>query len=122
MDTPIPNATRANAALWAHYVDQQWGGALTPFGGVLASGLLGIGIANLYAAAWGDFVGRLFAANARPVTKFAQENVPEVLPVWPAVPLPPSTRETVPAWLRAGFDESRQRDRERRGAALAGAA
>jgi hypothetical protein len=118
MDTPnatnvdAPNATRANSALWAHYIEQQWGGALTPFGGVLASGLIGIAVANMYAAAWGDFIGRLFASNAPAVTKFAQENVADVLPPWPATPLPEAS-DTVPPWLRVTLEEIEAADRAR---------
>jgi hypothetical protein len=103
MDTP--NATRANAALWAHYIDQRWGSALSPVGGVLASGLIGIGIANMYAAFWGDVIGRLFAANASQVTRFAQENVEDVLPPWPATPLPETDQDALPPWLRISFDD-----------------
>jgi hypothetical protein len=103
MDTP--NATRANAALWAHYVDQRWGGALSPVGGVLASGLIGIAIANMYAAFWGDVIGRLFAANASQVTKFAQENVEDVLPTWSATPLPESDQDALPPWLRISLED-----------------
>lgn len=105
------NATRANAALWAHYIDQQWGSRLTPFGGVLASGMIGIGIANMYAAFWGDVIGRMFAVNAREVTKFAQASVPDVLPVWTATPLPPpSPDNVVPPWLRIINYDARERE------------
>jgi hypothetical protein len=108
-----PNATRANAALWAHYIDQQWGNALTPVGGVLASGLMGIAIANLYAAFWGDVISRLFASNAADVTRFAQENVEDVLPPWPATPLPEAEQITIPPWLRVALDEIDAAERER---------
>ena len=103
MDTP--NATRANSALWAHYVEQQWGAGLKPFGGVLTSGLIGVAIANMYAAAWGDVIGRLFASNAPHVTKFAQEHVADVLPPWPATPLPKADEDAIPPWLRVTLDE-----------------
>ena len=109
MDTPT-NATRSNAALWAHYIDQQWGGALSPVGGVLASGLLGIAVANAYAAFWGDVVSRLFASNAPQVTKFAQENVADVLPPWPATPLPEPEEPAIPPWLRVALDEIEERE------------
>ena len=105
------NATRANAALWAHYIDQQWGSRLTPFGGVLASGMIGAGIANMYAAFWGDVIGRLFIANAREVTEFAQTSVPNVLPMLTATPLPPpSPEDAVPPWLRIISDAARARE------------
>jgi hypothetical protein len=119
MDTPV-DATRSNAALWARYIDQQWGGALTPVGGVLTSGLIGIAIANAYAAFWGDFVSRLFASNAAQVTKFAQEHVDDVLPPWPATPLPHPDQATVPPWLRVTLDEidARERDQRAREASL----
>lgn len=114
------NATRANGALWARYVDQRWRRQLTPFGGVLASGLIGIGIANMYAAFWGDVIGRMFALNARQVTEFAQASVPDVLPVWTATPLPlPSPEDIVPPWLRIiGVDPP---ERDASAAALVGA-
>lgn len=110
MDTP-ENATRSNAALWAHCIDQQWGSALTPFGGVLASGLMGIAIANAYAALWGDVVSRLFASNAPEVTKFAQEHVEDVLPPWTATPLPEAEQPSIPPWLRVALDEIDARER-----------
>ena len=112
MDTPV-NATRSNAALWAHYIDQQWGSVLTPVGGVLASGLIGIAVANMYAAAWGDFIGRLFASTAPLVTKFAQEHVADGLPPWPATPLPETSEATIPPWLRVTLDEIDAAERER---------
>lgn len=111
MDTP--NATRANAALWAHYVDQEVGRSLAPVGGVLASGMLGIAIANAYAAFWGDVIGRLFAANAPQVTTFAQEHVAGALPPWPATPLPPAEQDAIPPWLRVTLDDIDAADRER---------
>ena len=113
MDTPT-DATRSNAALWAHYIDQQWGSALTPFGGVLASGMLGIAIANAYAALWGDVVTRLFASNASQVTKFAQEHVEDVLPRGSATPLPEPEQAAVPPWLRVALDEIDARESVRR--------
>ncbi len=112
MDTP-ENATRSNAALWAHYIDQQVGPALTPFGGVLASGLVGIAIANVYAAFWGDVVSRLFASNAPQVTKFAQEHIEDVLPPWSATPLPEREQTSIPPWLRVALDEIDAREAAR---------
>jgi hypothetical protein len=101
MDTPVPNATRANAALWMSYVDQQWGRALAPVGGALTAGLLGMALATYYTAFWSDVIGRLFAANAASVTAFAQQSGADVLPRWTAVPLPPRTPEdAIPPWLR----------------------
>jgi hypothetical protein len=111
MDTP--NATRANSALWAHYIDQQWGGALTPVGGVLASGLIGLAVANMYAAFWGDLIGRLFAANAQQVTKFAQENIADVIPPWTATRLPEEEQDAIPPWLRVTLHEIDAAERAR---------
>jgi hypothetical protein len=104
MDTP--DATRANSALWAHYLEQQWSAWLTPFGGPAAAALIGAGIANFYTVMWGDFVTRLFASNARGVTRFVQESGADVEPTWAATPLPePSAAAVVPPWLRAVLDE-----------------
>ena len=101
MDTPVPNATRANAALWMSYIDQQWGAALTPIGGTLTAGLFGMAIASYYTAFWSDVIGRVFAANARQVTEFVQQSGADVLPRWTATPLPPlSPEDAIPPWLR----------------------
>jgi hypothetical protein len=101
MDTPVPNATRANSALWMSYIDQQWGRQLTPIGGPLAAGLLGMAVATYYAAFWSDLIGRMFAANAREVTEFVQQSGADVLPRWTATPLPPpSPEDAIPPWLR----------------------
>lgn len=101
MDTPVPNATRANSALWMSYLEQQWGRQLAPFGGTMTAGLLGMAIASYYTAFWSDFIGRLFAANARQVTEFVQQSSAEVLPRWTAIPLPlPSPEDVIPPWLR----------------------
>jgi hypothetical protein len=118
-----PNATSANAALWAHYINAQYGRWLAPFGGVLASGLIGIGLANLYAAIYGDFVNRLFATNARQVTDFAQKSGADVLPRWTAVPLPAVANDTLPPWLRVARHEAADEQRTReQSSTLVGAA
>lgn len=101
MDTPVPNATRANSALWMSYIEQQWGRQLAPFGGTLTAGLFGMAIASYYTAFWSDFIGRMFAANARQVTEFAQQSGADVLPRWTAIPLPaPSAQDAIPPWMR----------------------
>lgn len=116
MDTPDP--TRGNAALWAQYIEQQWGTALTPFGGVLASGVIGFAIANLYAVAWGDVVGRLFTSNFADMPPVAHDADADVT-LRPAMEVPPPHEpEPAPAWLRVAVEqavvqiEARQRERE----------
>ena len=99
-------ATRANRALWSHYLQHQWGPLLAPFGGESAAALIGDAIALWYEAAWGDFVDRLFATNAQGVTRFVQESGADVRPTPERSPLPAARDEfdTPPPWLRAVID------------------
>ena len=108
MDTP--NATRANNDLWSYYIEQQWSPVLALFGGAPAAAVLGTVIANTYALFFGDAIGRMFALNAPPVTRFVEETAaaedsrpaPESAPV-------PEPAEVVPPWLRAVLEEIDER-------------
>ena len=112
MDTPDP--TRANAALWATYIEQQYGAALTPIGGVLASGLMGFAIANVYAAAWGNVIGQLFTSNFADMPAVVHDTDVEVtLSAPPEAALPPVEGQAPPRWLRVAMDELDEKDRER---------
>ena len=64
-----PDATRANSALWASYLDDQYNAWLAPMGGAAAGMALGAAIASAYTAFWADVIGRMFAANASGVRK-----------------------------------------------------
>jgi hypothetical protein len=114
MDTPnatrAPDPTRANAALWAHYIEQQWGAALTPVGGALASGLMGMAIANAYALVWGEFIGELFSSNAPQVTSFVREQRAAERLAHRAVPLP---QPVAPPFYRVARRDAVERVRER---------
>ena len=107
MDTP--DATRANSALWASYLNEQYGGLLAPLGGVAAGMALGAAIAGAYTAVWADVIARMFAANAGDVTRFAQSSGANVRPRWSATPLPPTALDEPPPWLRDALDEIERR-------------
>ena len=108
MDTP--DATRANSALWAAYLEDQYAGLLAPLGGVGAGMALGAAVAAAYTAFWGDVIARMFAANAGEVTRFAQASGADVRPRWSATPLPPTALDEPPPWLRDALDEISRRD------------
>jgi hypothetical protein len=119
-----PNATRANAALWEQYIEEQYGRMLTAMGMPAMAALMGAAIANYYAAFWGDIIGRMFATNARDVTRFVQDSSADVLPRWTATPVPPQALDEPPPWLRDALDEIDRRQERQRAAAtrqLAGA-
>lgn len=100
-------ATRANRALWSHYLQHQWGPLFAPLGGDAAAALFGDAVALWYEAAWGGFIDRLFAGNAQAVTRFVQESGADVRPTPQRAPPPEDPREsldTPPPWLRAVVD------------------
>jgi hypothetical protein len=106
------DATRANAALWEHYVEQQYGNLLTTIGLPAMTGLLGTAIATYYVAFWGDVIARLFATNAGEVTRFVQQSGANVQPRFSATPLPPTALDEPPPWLREAMDEINRRREE----------
>ncbi len=99
-------ATRANRALWSHYLQHQWGPLLAPLGGDAAAAMIGDAVALWYEAAWGGFIDRLFAGNARAVTRFVQESGTNVRPTPERSPLSATHEgfDTPPPWLRAVID------------------
>lgn len=117
MDTPDP--TRANAALWSHYIDQEYGRWLQSFGGVFASGMLGIGIANIYGAIWGEAINRAFIENAPAVNAFVRAPRSSTSLDAPAASL--ARPDAIPAWTRdelekASFAPAQERQLARAGA------
>ena len=70
---PVQDATAANAALWSHYFENEWGRVLEPVGQHYAAQILGAGIASWLAVVTAPQIAWLYERNAAVVSQYLAE-------------------------------------------------
>ncbi|MDP9238831.1 MAG: hypothetical protein M3P30_15765 [Chloroflexota bacterium] len=70
---PVQDATAANAALWSHYFENEWGRLLEPIGQQYAAQMLGAGIAGWLAIITAPQIAWLYERNAAVVSQYLAE-------------------------------------------------
>jgi len=81
IDQTPPDATVANASLWAHYFEQEWKRWLNPLGLPVAEP-----VAQFAETTGARIASFLTLVAAGPIARLYSENAPHVTPIRPAPP------------------------------------
>jgi hypothetical protein len=71
---PVQDATAANVALWAHYLDDEWGRLLGPFGQMDAAHAMASAVAGWLAILTAPQIAWLYEDNAAVVSQHLAES------------------------------------------------
>lgn len=70
---PVHDPTAANTALWARYLEDQWGPWIDPLGQRYAAHAIAAAVAGWLTLTYAPRVRRLYDENAPEVSRFAEE-------------------------------------------------